>query len=139
MNASWKASLAVALGATALTPAAARAGTYDVWSCRGADGAALATSAWTPAGKTTDTCATGGSLAIAPDGSLRLSAPPDTKITTYELWRSAEDGPAPDDTKIVETAGSTSYSFFSGTVGDAKHPLADRRTASPRSTPPSTR
>jgi hypothetical protein len=124
MNVSWKAVIAVALAATALTPAAARAGTYDVWSCRGSDGAALAASAWTPTGKAADACAAGASFAVTPDGSLQLTAPPQTLISSYELWRSADDGPVADDVQIVEKAGAASYTTMSGTVGDAKHPLA---------------
>lgn len=54
-----------AFALVALVPAAASAATYTVWSCRGPDGAPLATAAWRPGderGATTNSCATGGAL-----------------------------------------------------------------------------
>ncbi len=116
--------LAVALVACGIAAPAARAGTYDVWSCRGPDGAALAAGAWTLAGSAADSCAQGGSLRVTPDGSARLVPPPGTRIAGYELWRSADDGPIPDDTKVIETVASTPFTVSSGTVGDPKVPLS---------------
>src|SRR3954452_17777980 len=56
--------LAAALVALALTSAVADAATYTVWSCRGPDGAALSTGAWSALGKGggQDGCSSGGSL-----------------------------------------------------------------------------
>ena len=122
--------MAVLLAAAA-APGVAHAGTYDVWSCRGPDGAALSASAWQAEGKVADTCATGGSLRVTPDGAVRLAAPAGTRIAGYELWRSAEDNTDPDDTSLSETVGTTSFTVSAGTVGDPKTPLsnANRFTA----------
>ena len=58
------AALAAALVALAVISSIADAATYTVWSCRGPDGAPLATGAWSPLGesKGQDGCASGGSL-----------------------------------------------------------------------------
>jgi hypothetical protein len=113
------------LVAAAAAPGVAQAGTYDVWSCRDANGAALSASAWAPEGRVADTCASGGSLRVTPEGAIRLAPPAGTRIAGYELWRSAEDDWDPDDTSITETVGTTSTSTFSGTVGDPRNPLAN--------------
>jgi hypothetical protein len=67
--ASARAATAIAAAMLALAagvvPSSAEAASYTVWSCRGPDGAPLATDPWVPlfAGAgTRDTCATGGSL-----------------------------------------------------------------------------
>jgi hypothetical protein len=119
------------LVAAAATPGVAHAGTYDVWSCRDANGAALSASAWTPEGRVTDTCAAGGSLRVTPEGAIRLAPPAGTRLAGYELWRSAEDDFDPDDTNLIETVGTTAFTVFKGTVGDPKTPLsnANRFTA----------
>jgi hypothetical protein len=115
----------MAVLAAAATPAVAQAGTYDVWSCRDANGAALSASAWVPEGRVADTCATGGSLRVTPEGAIRFAPPAGTRITGYELWRSAEDDWDPDDTSLTETVGTTPFTTFSGTVGDPRNPLAN--------------
>src|SRR4051794_36682540 len=117
--------------AAAGAPEVAHAGTYDVWSCRDATGAALSASAWVPEGRVTDTCATGGSLRVTPEGAIRLAPPAGTRIAGYELWRSAEDDTDPDDTHLIETVGTTAFTVFRGTVGDPRTPLstANRFTA----------
>jgi hypothetical protein len=119
------------LVAAAAAPGVAQAGTYDVWSCRDASGAALSVSAWVPEGRVADTCATGGSLRVTPEGAIRLAPPEGTRIAGYELWRSAEDDVDPDDTNLIETVGTTSFTVFRGTVGDPRTPLsnANRFTA----------
>jgi len=115
--------MAVLLAAAA-TPGVAHAGTYDVWSCRDADGAALNASAWVPEGRVTDTCASGGSLRVTPEGAIRLAPAAGTRIAGYELWRSAQDDLVPNDTKLIETVGTTSFVVDRGTRGDPKNPLA---------------
>jgi hypothetical protein len=122
--------MAVLLAAAA-APGVAHAGTYDVWSCRDASGTALSASAWVPEGRVTDTCATGGSLRVTPEGAIRLAPPAGTRIAGYELWRSAEDDLDPDDTNLIETVGTTAFTVFRGTVGDPGTPLsnANRFTA----------
>jgi hypothetical protein len=115
--------MAVLLAAAA-APGVAHAGTYDVWSCRDAGGAALSAAAWVPEGRVTDTCASGGSLRVTPEGAIRLAPPAGTRIAGYELWRSAQDDYDPDDTSITETVGTTPFSVFAGTVGDPRNPLA---------------
>jgi hypothetical protein len=102
-------------------PADARAGTYDVWSCRGPQGQPLDAGAWErrafdPISGTSqviargvefgDSCAApGGSLAVALTrgellaapvaGMLAFRAPPDTRIAGYELARFLDAGQAP--------------------------------------------
>lgn len=115
----------MAVLAAAAAPGVAHAGTYDVWSCRDANGAALSASAWVPEGRVADTCATGGSLRVTPEGAIRFAPPAGTRITGYELWRSTEDDWDPDDTSITETVGTTPFTTFSGTVGDPRNPLAN--------------
>ncbi|WP_028057771.1 carboxypeptidase-like regulatory domain-containing protein [Candidatus Solirubrobacter pratensis] len=105
-----------------------------MWSCRGPDGSALDTGAWQPDGKVADSCPQGGSLRVSPDGAVRLAPPAGTRIAGYELWRSAADGRIPDDTKVIETVGTASYTASSGTVGDPTQPLsAANRVAAKRS------
>jgi hypothetical protein len=134
-NVSWTAVLVVAAAAAgALAPATAHAGSYDVWSCRGPDGGALAAGAWSAGGQ--DTCAAGGSLRLtAASGyaTLRFTPPPGTRISGYELWRSLQvadewrDGAA----AVIETAGTSSFvvdgcPFTRGcrSLGDPTEPLA---------------
>lgn len=100
----------VAAAGCAIASAPARAATYDVWSCRGPDGAALATSAWQPiaSAQVKDTCAAGGSLTLSDAGALRLTPPDGTRIAGYELWRSlsvVRDGEA----AVFELVGSWPY------------------------------
>src|SRR5262249_1611125 len=98
MNVSWRAVFTVAATGLALVPATGRAGTYDVWSCRGPEGSPLATSAWTPSGQVADTCAQpNGALRVTPDGSVRLAAPDGTRIAGYQLWRASNDDQIFDD------------------------------------------
>jgi hypothetical protein len=123
------------LVAAAAAPGVAQAGTYDVWSCRDANGAALSASAWAPEGRVADTCATGGSLRVTPEGAIRLAPPAGTRISSYELWRFAEDDWDPDDTSITETVGTTSTSTFSGTVGDPRNPFASANRVVNKRTP----
>src|SRR3954469_15129152 len=101
--------------AAAGAPEVAHAGTYDVWSCRDATGAALSASAWVPEDRVSNACATGGSrrvrpagdvggsLRVTPEGATGLAPPAGTRIAGYELWRSAEDDTDPDDTNLIET------------------------------------
>src|SRR5262249_21867773 len=112
------------LVAAAAAPGVAHAGTYDVWSCRDANGAALSTAAWVPEGRVADTCASGGSLQVTPEGAIRLAPPPGTRMLGYELWRSAEDDWNPNDTKLIETVDTKAFTVSRGTVGDPKNPLA---------------
>jgi hypothetical protein len=125
---SRKAVLVVAAAAGAIAPSTARAGSYDVWSCRGADGSALSAAAWTPGAGVADTCAAGGSLRLAGEGLLRFAPPPGTRIAGYELYRSAvvprDDWWRDSGAKVLETAGATSYTVSDGTAGDPKQPLA---------------
>src|SRR3954451_18085805 len=107
--------MAVLLGAAG-APEVAHAGTYDVWSCRDATGAALSASAWVPEDRVSDTCATGGSPRVIPEGALRLAPPAGTPVRAYELWRSAEDDTDPDDTNLIETVATTAFTVFRGTV-----------------------
>ncbi len=119
------------LGAVLAAPSSAHAGTYDVWSCRDANGAAVSAAAWVPEGRVTDTCAAGGSLRVTPEGAIRLAPPAGTRLAGYELWRSAEDDFDADDTNLIETVGTTSFTVFRGTTGDPRNPLsnANRFTA----------
>jgi len=112
------------LVAAAAAPGVAQAGTYDVWSCRDANGAPLSAAAWEPEGRVTDTCASGGSLRVSPEGAIRFSPPAGTRISGYELWRFAEDDTDWDDTKLIETVGTTPFTVSFGTKGDARNPLA---------------
>jgi hypothetical protein len=112
------------LGAVLAAPSFAHAGTYDVWSCRDANGAALSASAWVPEGRVTDTCAAGGSLRVTPEGAIRLAPPAGTRIAAYELWRFAEDDWDNDDTSVIETVGTTPIVVWRGNAGDARNPLA---------------
>lgn len=80
--------------------------------------------AWQPSGNVSDTCASGGSLRVSLDGLARLAPPAGTRIADYELWRSADDGPIPDDTKVIETAGASAFTVSSGTVGNPMLPLS---------------
>lgn len=126
--------MAVLLAAAA-APGVAHAGTYDVWSCRDANGAALSASAWVPEGRVADTCATGGSLRVTPEGAIRFAPPAGTRISAYELWRSAEDDWDPDDTSITETVGTTPFTTFAGTAGDPRTPLANANRVVNKRTP----
>ena len=112
------------LVAAAAAPGVAQAGTYDVWSCRDANGAPLSAAAWEPEGRVTDTCASGGSLRVSPEGAIRFAAPAGTRVAGYELWRFAEDDTDWDDTKLIETVGTTPFTVSFGTKGDARNPLA---------------
>ncbi len=126
--------MAVLLAAAA-APGVAHAGTYDVWSCRDANGAALSAAAWEPEGRVTDTCAAGGSLRVTPEGAIRLAPPAGTRLAGYELWRSAEDDWDPDDTKLIETVGTTAFVVSAGTVGDPKNPLSNANRFTAKHTP----
>jgi hypothetical protein len=120
--------------AAATAPGVAHAGTYDVWSCRDAGGAARNASAWVPEGQVADTCASGGSLRVTPEGAIRIAPPAGTRIAGYELWRSAQDDYDADDTSITETVAGTPFSVFAGTVGDPRNPLGNaNRVVSKRS------
>ena len=91
-----------------LWPSPAHAGTYDVYSCRFPDGTPAPTYGWTPfnqRGEVTDTCASGGSLrgalptVTAFHGDVAgwsLQAPPDTRISAFDVYRYAEAGSDPD-------------------------------------------
>lgn len=130
----------VAAAGSAVAPSVARAGTYDVWSCRGPAGAPLATGAWQPGvlgtpARVADTCASGGSLRLSMDSgrdggvgaTLRFAPPAGTRIAGYELFRSAavkRDWWRDYDARVIETAGATSYTVSKGTAGDPKQPLA---------------
>src|SRR5262245_5694798 len=108
MNLSWRAVFGGVIAIAAVLPAPASAGTYDVWSCRGPDGAALSAGAWQAAAivdgaRVDDTCAAGGSLRLSltvehdptAAGTLRLTPPAGTRIAGYELYRATDDGPIP--------------------------------------------
>jgi len=96
------------LAAVALTsvPAAAHAGQYTVWSCRGPEGQPISTEAWrtqvndAQAGdiEISDGCATGGSLGIEvtsagisanrkPRGEAVFRLPRGAVISGFQLWR----------------------------------------------------
>lgn len=89
-------SLAVVL---MIWPAAARAGTYDVYSCRLPDGRPAPTFGWSAVSLravTSDTCASGGSLraALPSERSFKgdmagwtLTAPADTRIVSFVAYR----------------------------------------------------
>jgi hypothetical protein len=101
---------AAAIGLCALVPASAPGASYAVWSCRGPEGSALSTRAWSagidPAG-TSDTCADAGSLRAAllagdgPSGLVRgwrFLLPAGATISGYRLElaasTAASDNPA---------------------------------------------
>ena len=101
--------LACALGAMFL-PAPARAGTYAVWSCTGPDGSGSPTDAWRHQGgarfsSPADACATGGGLYTGLNGDFAhptnttmmtwvFTAPENTSIAAYRIWRSAQVTPS---------------------------------------------
>ncbi len=137
----WLLAIGAFACALATAPPDARAGTYDVWSCRGPQGQPLDAGAWErrvfdPVSGTAqvvargvefgDSCGSaGGSLAVALTrsellsapvaGALSFRAPPDTRIAGYELARFLDSGQAPLLTTYSagrdETAGGTTFDF----------------------------
>ncbi len=114
---------AAVIGLGALVPASAPAASYAVWSCRGPEGTALPTRAWSagldPAG-TSDTCADAGSLRatlLAGDSQsglvrgFRFLLPAGTTISGYRLELAAS----------TEASGNPA-AFQAGVAADA--PLA---------------
>jgi hypothetical protein len=94
-----------AVGATSV-PAAAHAGQYTVWSCRGPEGLPISTAAWhtrvndaEPGDiEIDDSCASGGALAITvtdegiawnrkPRGEAVFRLPRGAEISGFQLWR----------------------------------------------------
>jgi hypothetical protein len=103
------AGLLVALCVALIAPAAAGAGTYSVWSCTGPDGSGSPTDAWRHEGgaqfsSPADSCASGGGLYTGLNGDFahpanttlmtwRFTAPVNTSIAGYRIWRSAQVTP----------------------------------------------
>jgi hypothetical protein len=101
--------LLAALCAALLAPAAAGAGTYSVWSCTGPDGSGSPTDRWTHQGSArfsspSNACASGGGLYTGLNGDFahpaniavmtwHFSAPENTSIDGYRIWRSAQVTP----------------------------------------------
>ena len=111
------------IGLLALAPAAAPAASYSVWSCRGPEGGAVGTRAWSagldPSG-TSDSCADGGSLRATllggdgPSGLVRgwrFLLPAGTTISGYRMELAASTA-----------ASGNPAAFQAGVAADA--PLA---------------
>jgi hypothetical protein len=105
-----------------LAPAVARAGTYEVWSCAGPDGRPLPADGWSAEGSAAfssadNGCASRSGLYAALNGahdhpvgahrSWHFTAPPETKIASYRIWRAATaDTSVPNETPV--------YVFYRG-------------------------
>ena len=91
-----------------LLPAVAHAGTYDVWSCADANGTPVAADGWAAEGgaqfsSAVNACAQRGGLYAGLNGefdhpagttrSWHFTAPADTTIAGYRIWREALVGP----------------------------------------------
>lgn len=150
--------VATLLALAMVGPSTASAAPYSVWSCRGPDGTAIASGAWT-AGRQglaagdailTDSCASGGGLTaglrpgllhVQSAAAYTFNAPAGTTIVEYELWRVLRTGGLlPGYRAAVEgSAGpiETCDSALLGcaTIGDGGTPLAaaNRRAASGQS------
>src|SRR5262245_39233318 len=102
----WWSVVLVVVVACAAFPALARAGSYDVLSCRSADGVAAATGGWTafrspPAssfGVLEDSCSDAGALSAAMGAELLpayaelgwvFTAPADTVVSAFAVQRQA--------------------------------------------------
>src|SRR4051812_49257560 len=96
--------------------APARAGTYDVYSCRLPDGSPAPTGGWVPFGSETtsiglsatvsDSCGEGGGLSaslpsfpsVGMEAGWRFTGPPTTRIEGFEIFRAVGSAPLPDGT-----------------------------------------
>src|SRR4051794_39491652 len=106
----------LAVGLALLFCARAQAGTYEVWSCADAAGTPVVADGWVAEGAaqfspSSNACASGGGLYAWLNGAFdhpvgtsvawHFTAPPDTKIARYRVWRAAvADADRPNETPL---------------------------------------
>lgn len=99
-----------------LAPGVARAGTYEVWTCAGPGWEPIPADGWTAEGGASfsnpvNACASGGGLYAGLNGdrdhpvgtslSWHFKAPANTKIASYQIWRTADvDTNLPNETPL---------------------------------------